>query len=138
MHTERPELTIETLQGPNLVSARFLSDLFCTCELQGFSAPTLAGDLPISLGEGGDVIAAVEWNVFCDFMRRLGHQVGGARGLEHCGETLGQLAPARVLNSLAGIAASSISLPWPESRRRICWGGAGVPAAAAKNTRRSK
>ena len=110
MHTQRPELRIETLQDPNLVSARFLSELFCTCESQGFSAPKLVGDLPISLGEGGGVIAAVEWNVFCDFMRRLGHEVGGARGLERCGETLGQLAPARVLNSLAGIAASPHTL----------------------------
>ena len=110
MHTDRPELTNETIQDPNWVSARFLSDLFRTFESQGIPATKLLGDLPMLLGEDGDVIAAVEWNVFCDFMRRLGHEVGGARGLERCGETLGQLAPARALNSLAGIAASPHTL----------------------------
>ena len=99
-----------TTTDPSKVSGRFLSDLFRVLERQGLPAGELLGDLPVTLGENGEVIEAVDWDHFVEFMKRLSHAVGGPAELERCAARLGPMKPARALGSLAGLAASPRTL----------------------------
>lgn len=119
MHPEDPERAARrrrqrteggTTEDPNRVSGRFLSDFFRALERQGLPASEILGDLPVALGEDGDVTEPVEWDHFVELMRRLGRALGGPAEVERCGATLAELKPARAIGGLAGIAASPLSL----------------------------
>lgn len=110
MHPGHAETISGTTQDERFVSGRFLSDLLGALERQDIPASGLLGDLPIPLDGSGGVSGSVEWDYFAEFMGRLGRLVGGASGLERCGETIGVLAPARALTGLAGLAASPHSV----------------------------
>ncbi len=99
-----------TTEEPGLVSGRFLSDLFRSLERHNVPATQLLGDLPIPVDETGRVTRSVEWTDFSHFMKRLEHFVDGPEGLEACGERIGELKPARTLQSLVGFSASPYSL----------------------------
>ena len=95
-----------TTEDLDKVSGRFLSDFFRALERKGLPASELLGDLPVALGERGDVTEPVEWDHFVEFMRRLARSLGSPSEVERCGETIGDLEPARLLAGLAGLAAS--------------------------------
>ncbi len=99
-----------TTQDERFVSGRFLSDFFRALARQDIAVSDLIGDLPIPLGENGDVPAPVAWDHFVEFMRRLGRTLGGPAEIERCGGLLGGMKPARALGSLAGLAASPYTL----------------------------
>jgi PAS domain S-box-containing protein len=110
MHPDQMQDSKATSEEPGLVSGRFLSDLFNSLERHGIPATQMLGDLPIPIDESGRVTQPIEWADFADFMKRLEHHVGGPEGLEACGERIGELKPARTLQSLAGFSASPYSL----------------------------
>jgi PAS domain S-box-containing protein len=110
MHSETDLNFAEHRSAENGVSGRFLTDFFAALERRGIPARELLGDLPVRVGDGGKVAGPVDWNHFVDFMKRLEHRVGGAAGIESCGEAIGILAPAIALTSLAGLAASPRAL----------------------------
>lgn len=113
MHPDRQESVRGTTQESRRVSGRFLSDLFRALERHGIPTIELLGDLPIPVGDRGQVRGSVDWNDFSDFLCRLERKVGGPSGLENCGEMIGRLAPA---GTLAGLAASPYSLYKAASR----------------------
>lgn len=92
------------------VSGRFLTDFLRTLEGNGFPGFELLGDLPIRRGEQGEIAAPVDWDHFVEFMRRLGHAVGGPAEIERCAESMGPLAPRKALSGLAGLAAAPTTL----------------------------
>jgi len=110
MDPDLEEIPTETTQNAHEVSGRFLGDFFRALERQGIPVTELLGDLPIPLGENGQIGGPVEWAHFCEFMRRLGREVDGPAGLEQCGEMITQLAPSKALAGLAGLGASPKSL----------------------------
>ena len=117
---------------PSRVSGRFLTDLFRFLDAKGLPSSKLLGDLPIALGEHGEVVDPVEWDYFVEFMRRLSRAVGGAAELERVAARLGPLKPTRALRSLAGLAAS------PRTLYRAAAGWAlrrAMPAVETKVTR---
>jgi hypothetical protein len=73
-------------------------------------ATQLLGDLPIPLNERGRVTKAVDWVDFVDFMKRLEHHTGGVSGLEACGESICEVRPSSMFQSLVGLSASPYSL----------------------------
>lgn len=121
-----------TTTDPSRVSGRFLTDLFRVLDAKGLPSSKLLGDLPIALGEHGEVVGSVEWDHFVEFMRRLSRAVGGAAELERVATRLGPMKPARALSSLAGFAAS------PRTLYRAAAGWAlrrAMPAVETKVTR---
>ena len=70
------------------VSNRFMTSFFRALAQHELAATALLGDLPIAIDDRGRVLHPVQWDAFCEFLRRLEHQVGGSEGLEACGEWL--------------------------------------------------
>ena len=99
-----------TAQDERFVSGRFLGDFFRALARQDVAVTDLIGDLPIPLGENGDVPEPVEWDHFVEFMRRLARTLGGPAEVERCGGLLDVMKPARAPRSLAGLAASPYAL----------------------------
>ena len=133
MRLGRRKITEGTTEEPQLVSGRFLSDFFRMLEGQGIPASELLGDLPISIGEGGRVRSAVEWNLFAELMKRLENRVGGPAGLEACGELIGEMAPAAALRGLAGASASPYALYYAASQWALRRALPGVRATLARD-----
>ena len=84
-----------TAQDERFVSGRFLGDFFRALARQDVAVTDLIGDLPIPLGENGDVPEPVEWDHFVEFMRRLARTLGGPAEVERCGGLLDVMNPAR-------------------------------------------
>ena len=105
MHSDLPEqeeqrrdpIPSATTESPDRVSGRFLTDFFRALDRLGLPAVDLLGDLPVPLGEHGEVTESVEWDHFVEFMRRLGRAVGGPSELEQVSARLGPLKPAKAL-----------------------------------------
>ncbi len=116
MRLNRRKIVEGGTEEPQLVSGRFLSDFFRVLEGQGIAASELLGDLPIPIGERGQVRMAVDWNLFAELMKRLENRVGGPAGLEVCGELIGEMAPAAALRGLAGATASPYLLYYAASQ----------------------
>ena len=95
MHPDTQEQDFETTQNANEVSGRFLSDLFGALERQGFPASGLLGDLPIPVSESGAIVGPVEWNDFCEFLRRLGRAVDGPTGRSHAPDNCARISRLR-------------------------------------------
>ena len=101
----------DTTSDPGRVSGRFLTNLFRVLEDRGLPASELLGDLPILLGDRGEIAQSIEWDDFVEFMQRLCRAVGGPAELERCAAQLGPMKPAgALLGSLAGVAASPRTL----------------------------
>ncbi|MEM9177779.1 MAG: PAS domain S-box protein [Myxococcota bacterium] len=121
-----------TTTDPNRVSGRFLTDLFRVLDGQDLPSRELLGDLPIPLGEHGEVLGTVEWDPFAEFLRRLSRAVGGPSELARVAAQLGPMKPARALGSLAGLAAS----PWTLYRAAAGWAlRRAIPAVETEVTR---
>ncbi|MAG30927.1 MAG: hypothetical protein CL908_08565 [Deltaproteobacteria bacterium] len=95
-----------TAQDSGLISRRFLTEFLGVLRRQGLPVTDLLGDLPIPIGERGEITGPTEWPRFVDFMQRLERHLGGPEGLERCGELIGSLQPASLLRGIAGITAS--------------------------------
>ena len=119
MHPERRDRSIQreesgrpersdagTTQDERFVSGRFLSNFLRAVARQGVAVTDLIGDLPIPLGENGDVPEPIEWDHFVEFMRRLARTLGGPAEVERCGGLLDVMKPARALRTHASLAAS--------------------------------
>lgn len=96
-------------EGPGHVSSRFLSELWQTLTRHGIPPIELLGDLPIAVDERGLVKAPVHWDHFNLFLRRLERRVGGAEGLERCGEWLGRRR-THAFSGVVALATSPLSL----------------------------
>jgi PAS domain S-box-containing protein len=111
------------------VSGRHLTELIAALERRGIPAISLVGDLPIPLPGSIDAHDDVDWLDYIEFMRRLGHQVGGDEGLERCGALGAELKSTRMLRGLTGLFASPRTL----YRAAIRWGlRRHYPAATAR------
>lgn len=110
MESEQATLALDPSDAHCRVSDRFLSSLFSALEKHGISPTGLLGDLPIAVDESGRVLDPVQWDLVCDLMRRLEHHVGGAEGLEVCGEWLCERSATPRLHRLVAFAASPASL----------------------------
>ena len=110
MSLERDMIAEDQSTEPHKVSGRFLSDLFRALEKRDIPARRLVGDLPIRLGESGDVLGDVDWNHFRDVMGRLERHLDGPAGLDACGDVIRDLAPGAALRSLAGMGTSPVAL----------------------------
>ena len=131
-HPGQTETIADSSHDPYFVSGRFLSDFFGALERQGILPSDLLGDLPIRMGENGQVRGPVDWDHFSEFMRRLEHSVGGQAGLEACGEIIGAHAPTGSPMGLAGFTTSPQALYRAVSQSALL---RGIPGIEAQLTR---
>lgn len=110
MESEQEALALDRSDAHGWVSDRFLTSLFSALAKHDISPNGLLGDLPIAVDESGRVLNPVHWNLLCELMRRLDHQVGGAAGLEACGEWLCERSATPQLRRLVAFAASPAAL----------------------------
>lgn len=110
MHFEQQGFPTEPSDALGWVSDRFLSSLFVALAQHDISPTGLLGDLPIAVDEDGRALNPVQWDLFCELMRRLEHHVGGADGLELCGEWLCTGSQPLRLSGLIALATSPASL----------------------------
>lgn len=92
------------------VSGRFLTPFFHALARHGVPPTALLGDLPIAIDDDGRVLSPVHWDVFCELLRRLEHQVEGPERLVTCGEWLCDASQAPKLRGLFAFTASPTSL----------------------------
>lgn len=110
MQSEQDGAAFDPIDSLSWVSDRFLSLLFSTLAKHDISPTGLLGDLPIPVDERGRVLNPVHWDLLCELLRRLEHQVGGAEGLEICGEWLCERGPKSGLSGLLAFATSPTAL----------------------------
>lgn len=107
----RPEAPlVDPADGPGRVSSRLLSELWLALARHGIQPRELLGDLPIEIDERGLVKAPVHWDHFNLFLKRVERHVGGAEGLERCGEWIGRGRTPHAFRALIALATSPLSL----------------------------
>ena len=110
MQSEEDGDAFDPIDVQSRVSARFLSHLFATLAKHGISPTSLLGDLPIAVDDCGRVLNPVHWDLLCELLRRLEHEVGGADALELCGEWLCEASANSRLSGLLALATSPAAL----------------------------
>lgn len=110
MQPEEDGAAFDPIDVQSRVSARFLSRLFATLAKHDISSSSLLGDLPIAVDDGGRVLNPVHWDLLCELLRRLEHQVGGADEFEVCGEWLCEPSVKARLSRLLAFATSPAAL----------------------------
>lgn len=110
MYFEREVISADPSDELGSVSGRFLTPFFHALARHGVQPTALLGDLPISIDDEGRVLGPVHWDVFCELLRRLEHQVDGPERLEACGEWLCDASQAPTLQGLFAFAASPTAL----------------------------
>ena len=137
MQSEQDGAAFDSSHSQGWVSDRFLSLLFSALAKHDIPPIGLLGDLPVPVDDRNRVLSPVHWDLLRELLRRLEYQVGGADGLEICGEWLCERAAASGLSGLLAFATSPFALYRAVARvsLRHALPGVTVEIAAAESRR---